>query len=116
MDYKSRYDDPEYQEQVAKQMLATPTHLIACRAITDQRQEIRDMQHLLNVAHGQNSPENHFNYFMQELERRFAQGTLTMRDKAQVDLFLKEIDNGRDALAELNAAKLQLLNMFTRRI
>jgi hypothetical protein len=36
----SRYDDPEYQKQVANQMLATPTLEIACRAITDLRQEL----------------------------------------------------------------------------
>lgn len=31
----TRYDDPDYRKQVSLQMLATPTHEIACRAITD---------------------------------------------------------------------------------
>lgn len=36
----SRLDDPEYQKQVSLQMLATPTHEIACRAITDLRRRV----------------------------------------------------------------------------
>jgi hypothetical protein len=34
-----RYDDPEYQKAVSLQMLATPTHEIACRTIVDIRRE-----------------------------------------------------------------------------
>lgn len=36
----TRYDDPDYRKQVSLQMLATPTHEIACRAITDLRATI----------------------------------------------------------------------------
>jgi hypothetical protein len=44
----SRYDDPEYCKQVALQMLATPSHLIACRCITDQRIEINNNRVYIN--------------------------------------------------------------------
>lgn len=124
---KSRYDDPEYQKQVALQMLGTPTLEIACRAITDQRaqikqdaiyvndllQRIKDLEHLYDVAHGANSPESHFNYFMQELGKRFPDTKNHVRNKALVDLYLQEIDQARDAQAELLQAKRQLLNVFT---
>lgn len=39
MDMASRYDHPEYQKQLALQMLATPTHDIACKALVDLREE-----------------------------------------------------------------------------
>lgn len=113
MEYKSRYDDPEYQKQVALQMLGTPTLEIACRAITDLRQRVKDLEHLYDVAHGQNSPENHFNYFMQELGKRFPDTKNHVRNKALVDLYLQELDRARDAQAELLQAKRQLLNVFT---
>lgn len=47
---KSRYDDPEYQKQVSLQMLATPTLEIACRAITDQREQIKTLEKSLREA------------------------------------------------------------------
>jgi len=50
MEYKSRYDDPEYQERVSNQMLATPTLEIACRAIIDLRAELMERGTLLGKA------------------------------------------------------------------
>lgn len=113
METKSRYDDPEYRKQVSLQMMATPTLEIACRAITDLRQRIKDLEHLYDVAHGANSPENHFNYFMQELDKRFPAMKSHVRNKARVDLTLAEIDKVLTDSKELNRLKAQVINMVT---
>jgi len=109
----SRYDDPEYRKQVANQMLATPTHEIACRAITDLRQRIEDLNRLYATVTGPSGDGGKYNHLMQQLEKRFLEGELTARNNHQISWFLKEIDAALDAKAELLQAKRQLLNIFT---
>lgn len=64
----SRYDDPKYQDQVSLQMLATPTHEIACRAIVDLRQRVKDLEQLYDTVTGPQGEEHRLRLEVERLE------------------------------------------------
>lgn len=141
---QSRYDNPAYQEQVSKQMLATPTHEIACRAITDLRERVRDLEHTL-YSNGAGTIEARFDWFLEQLKNRFP-NTLRPYDSSRPpevhflrsidertkeqnrrleeterDLYLKiqelekKVEEFQKDSIELNALKVEFFNMITGR-
>lgn len=103
---KSRYDDSEYQKQVSNQMLASPTLRTACRCIVDLRQQIKD-------SNGPGTPTARFDWIISELEKRFSDHKPHGSSHALERHYLTEIDKVIADSHELNAAKRQLLNIFT---